>query len=158
MIKVFISHQRADSAKAEEIAMRLRDYHQIGSYLDVIDSKLGYNGEDLAEYIRTQMGTCNQLLAVVSQATRASQWVPWEIGVATEKDFPLATFAGAYATVPEFIANWPVLRDMPAIDAYAHASKQAERTYSTRKSAFVAEAAARQYSTKSFYSDLRSRL
>lgn len=158
MIKVFISHQRADSAKAEEIARRLRDYHQIASYLDVIDSKLGYNGEDLAEYIRSQMGACTQLLAVVSQATRASQWVPWEIGVATEKDFPLATFVGTFATVPEFIANWPVLRDMQAVDAYAHASKQANRTYTTRKGAFVTEAAARKDSTRSFYTDLRQRI
>lgn len=157
MIKVFISHQRADAEKAREISLRLQEHHQISSYLDVIDTKLGYAGEDLAEYIRTQMGTCNQLLAVVSHSTKASQWVPWEIGVATEKSFPLATFANTLEAVPEFVANWPVLRSMNAVDAYAVASKSAANSFSTKRS-YLNEDNARKTSTKEFYTMLRARL
>lgn len=160
MIKVFVSHQKADTDKASEIARRLKVRHQIDSYLDVIDPRLSYNGEDLARYIRTEMGKCTQLLAVVSTATKASQWVPWEIGVATEKNFPLATFADTFSKVPEFIANWPVLNSMDAVDAYAQVSKNTERDYivKRRSGTYITEASAQRSSTEKFFTDLRARI
>jgi hypothetical protein len=93
-IKVFISHQRVDALQAKAIADRLRDRHQIASYLDVMDPVIDKTGEDLTQYVRAQLGTCTQLLAVVSPATKESWWVPWEIGVASEKDYILATYGG----------------------------------------------------------------
>ena len=54
MIKVFLSHQKADSLKAAEIAQRLQSQHQIQSYLDVIDPYLGRPAEDLARHIRNE--------------------------------------------------------------------------------------------------------
>jgi hypothetical protein len=40
-MKVFISHQRADSRRATEIAAYLKQRHQIDSYLDVVDPLIG---------------------------------------------------------------------------------------------------------------------
>src|SRR6478735_11948042 len=122
MIKVFLSHQSADATTARYVARRLKDRHGIDSYLDVIDPYIGRPGEDLAAHIRAQMGRCTQLLAVVSESTKASQWVPWEIGVATEKDHPLATFSAGGALPPEFLRKWPYLRTDFDLDQYALAS------------------------------------
>ena len=78
MIKVFISHQSADATTARLLASRLKVHHSIDSYLDVIDPYINRSGEDLAAHIQEEMGKCTQLLAVVSEATKASQWVPWK--------------------------------------------------------------------------------
>lgn len=157
-MRVFLSHQKADSQKAAEIAMRLRTRHGIESYLDVIDPYLGKGGEDLASHIRAQMATCTQLLAVVSYSTKESQWVPWEIGVATEKDFPLATFADYVSAIPEFLAAWPYLRNMDDVDQYAMASKAAARTFAAKRAVTASFSEAQRAGTKTFFSDLRSRL
>lgn len=158
MIKVFLSHQSRDSTSARSIAMHLRVHHGIDCYLDVIDPYINKPGEDLADHIRTQMGSCTQLLAVVSDQTRASQWVPWEIGVATEKDFPLATFSTDGMKPPEFLQKWPYLRNMPDLDRYAVASKEAERSYVRKRSSSLSESASRSSSTRDFYTTLRASL
>lgn len=157
MIKVFLSHQQADAITASQIERRLRIHHSIESYLDVIDPYLLQDGEDLAAYIREKMGACTQLLAVVSNATRGSQWVPWEIGVATEKKFPLATFSAGGVAPPEFLQKWPYLTTDFDIDRYAMASKSANITFASKRMR-LAESIAREQATTDFFSILRSSL
>jgi hypothetical protein len=156
-IKVFLSHQRADSVKAAEISTRLSSKHGIQSYLDVIDPYLGKPGEDLARHIRAEMSKCTQLLAVVSYNTKESQWVPWEIGVATEKDFPLATFANYTSAVPEFLRAWPYLRTLEDVDKYAEASKRGDYVVITKRST-LNEGLAKRAGSETFFSDLRRSL
>jgi hypothetical protein len=155
LIKVFLSHQSADAATAAHVARRLKNLHNIDSYLDVIDPYIGRPGEDLAAHIRAQMEKCTQLLAVVSEATKTSQWVPWEIGVATEKDYPLATYAAGNAFPPEFLRKWPYLRTDAHLDQYAIASKTARDTFVRKRSSNLEEGAARSSSTSEFYATLR---
>ena len=158
MIKIFLSHQAADSITAAYVARRLRDHHQIESYLDVIDPYINSRGEDLASHIRSQMGRCTQLLAIVSDATKASQWVPWEIGVATEKDYPLATYSAGFASPPEFLRKWPYLRSDADIDLYARTSKAADQVFIRKRSTTFSDAAARTTSTGEFFAMLRAGL
>lgn len=157
MIKVFLSHQSADSLLATRIAARLWQNHDITSYLDVIDPYIGGRGEDLALHIQTEMDKCTQLLAIVSDATRQSQWVPWEIGVATEKDYPLATFSTGATLPPEFLRKWPYLRTDADLDAYARRSKNAERSFEEKRRTVTA-GVARMRSTSEFFSGLRADL
>lgn len=157
-MKVFLSHQKMDSAKAAEIRQRLLNHHGIDSYLDVIDPYLDSSGQDLAMHIRLQMSKCTQLLAVVSYATRESQWVPWEIGVATEKNFPLATFANYSSAVPEFLRAWPYLKTIDDVDQYAHASKAGQRAYMLKRVINPNEELAKRAEIDTFFSDLRTRL
>jgi len=158
MIRVFISHQQADSLLAAQISQHLKFHHKISSYLDVIDPTI-IRGEDLADHIRRHMSDCTQLIAVVSKATCASQWVPWEIGIATEKDYPLATYSGSGANPPEFLQKWPYLRNFEDLDNYASVSKAAEKTLKERQSmATESVQASTTISTRQFYSQLRSKL
>jgi len=157
VIKVFLSHQSADAPRAGQIAARLKARHDIDSYLDVIDPYINRRGEDLADHIQLEMDKCTQLLAVVSESTKHSQWVPWEIGVATEKDYPLATFLAAGSVVPEFLRKWPVLRTDDHVDQYARASKLAVNSF-IQKRATLSEGVARLRSTREFFSTLRAGL
>ena len=155
-MKVFISHQQKDSEYATAIAFRLRSAHSIDSYLDVIDPKLTQAGEDLGDHLRHEMAQCTQLLAVVSIKTKESWWVPWEIGIATEKDYPLATYCGDGTMVPEYLKKWPYLRTPSDVDEYARASKLAAQHFS-RKS-YLGEDSARHSSSAEFYRTLRAAL
>ncbi|WP_331375445.1 toll/interleukin-1 receptor domain-containing protein [Sinorhizobium chiapasense] len=156
MIKVFISHQAADGLLAADIARRLKTRHEIDSYLDLIDPNI-QKGEDLALHIQTEMGKCTQLLAVVSEKTQQSWWVPWEIGVATEKDYPLATYAEGATRPPEYLRKWPYLRSHADLDLYAKASRAAQRSL-IQKRATLNEGVARFRATRDFYSILRKDL
>lgn len=82
-MKIFLSHQKADSELTARIAARLKVNHGLDCYLDLIDPYVNGSVERLADHIRNEMGRCTQLLAVVSPSTANSQWVPWEIGMAT---------------------------------------------------------------------------
>ena len=156
-MKVFISHKKEDSDIAKAVEARLRVNHGIDSYVDVIDAKLARSGESLGEYLRTEMGNCTQLIAVVSASTKLSWWVPWEIGIATEKDFPLATFLGDGTTPPEYLQKWPYLRTLGDVDHYAVASTDADRTFRVRKYT-ITEDSARRVSTNDFFRSLRASL
>lgn len=142
---------------ATNIAARLSQRHGIASYLDVVDLEAHKAGDALGEYVRMQMSACTQLLAVVSEATKSSWWVPWEIGVATEKDFPLATFAGGRAILPEYLRRWPYLQSDADIDRYAEASKAANQSRLV-KSHTADAASARRTSTQQFFRTLRGSL
>jgi hypothetical protein len=124
-------------------------------YLDVIDT--GASGDDLADHTRRRLGECSDLMAVVSIKTKASWWVPWEIGVATEKEYPLATYASENCEIPEYLQKWPYLSTMAHIDQYVRVRQQAEqaiqrayphKTASARQPLFV----------KQFHASLKSAL
>lgn len=140
---------------AAQVARRLLAVHGIVSYLDVIDPYVNGSAESLADHIRTEMGKCTQLLAVVSSATLASQWVPWEIGVATEKNFPLATYTGTYALPPEFLRKWPYLKNDADLDAYARASLNARNFRETYKKYSADSVVGARAATSYFFTELR---
>lgn len=156
-IKVFISHKQEDAAAAAAIEARLKTAHRIDCYLDVLDPSIGKTGEELARYVRDKLSSCTQLLAVVTAATKESWWVPWEIGVASEKEYPLATYGGT-ATLPDFLKKWPVLRSEQDLDAYARASLAADRERGVLETRAMSTASVRQAATREFYRSLRASL
>ena len=155
-VKVFISHKQEDAQQAGLVAKYLQA-NGLGVYLDTIDSQLERTGPDLAQYIRSQLERCTQLLAVISAKTRASWWVPWEIGVATEKERFLASFVSDYASVPEYLVKWPYLRTQADLDVYIRESKNAERLVEDRiKKSSVGNPRAEGF--RSFHTSLRASL
>ncbi|WP_435012484.1 toll/interleukin-1 receptor domain-containing protein [Xanthomonas arboricola] len=156
-MKIFISHQRADSTCAVRISKRLSEVHGISSYLDVIDPSTPKSAEELAEHVQRELGKCSQLLTVVSAATQSSWWVPWEIGIATEKNFPLSTYSEGQTPLPEYLKKWPYLRSESDIDKYAEASKYADTNLLNKRS-YLAEGAARTSATQLFYTKIRASL
>lgn len=90
---------------------------KIDSYLDTLDTSVR-RGSELADYLRNRIATCSHLLVVVSTATAKSWWVPWEIGVASERLMPLASFSSPDATLPEYLRAWPYLRTSTDVQKY----------------------------------------
>ncbi|MER9001167.1 MAG: toll/interleukin-1 receptor domain-containing protein [Mesorhizobium sp.] len=154
-VKVFISHKQEDSYQATYVAERLRA-GGLDVYLDVIDAQLRKGGPELADYIRDQLAQCTQLLAVISAKTQASWWVPWEIGVATEKERFLASFVADNSQVPEYLLKWPYLRTSMDLDKYISESKRAQSLVETRVQ--KGEADARRTGFRSFHTSLRASL
>jgi hypothetical protein len=126
MVKVFVSHKREDSHQAVALGERLR-LNGLDFYLDVVDSVEVKDGPEMSDYIRVQMSECTQIIAIISPATQNSWWVPWEIGVATEKNFPIASYASQnISNPPTYLTKWPRLRTASDIDLYARESKALE--------------------------------
>lgn len=156
MAKVFISHKQEDAETASDIATYIKA-KGLDVYLDVIDTQLGKDGPDLADYIRAQLEKCTQLLAVLSAQTRVSWWVPWEIGVATEKERFLASFLAGQTTVPDYLQKWPYLRTRQDLDRYVEESKRAELLIESRiRGGYPTTARAAGF--RSFHSSLKAAL
>lgn len=63
MIKLFLSRQTGESLTVTNMAQRLRPYHRIPYYLDVIDAFVCRGVGDLLSHIRGQMSMYTQPLA-----------------------------------------------------------------------------------------------
>ena len=133
-MKVFLSHKQQDEPIAAAIAHRLRTQHDVDCYLDVFDPHASKAGDALGDYIRYRLGQCSDLMAVVSDRTKESWWVPWEIGVATEKDHPISTFAGDQCELPTYLKKWPYLRTMRDVDVYVGTRRKVDRERYRKKS------------------------
>lgn len=153
-MKVFVSHKKEDQYIAGAVAERLsRNGAQV--YLDVIDPDAHKAGDDLADYIRAALSTCTDLMAVVSTKTKESWWVPWEIGVASEKEYPLSTFAGENCELPLYLKKWPYLRSLADIDTYVRVSKVARSNITTRYG-YKTASQIQPLFVKEFYTTLRA--
>jgi len=125
-IKVFISHKNTDTSLANRVSSRVR-HNGLETYLDTIDDALLKDGPELAELLLARMGECHQLIAVVSTETKDSWWVPWEIGVGSEKGFRMASYSESYVSLPTYLRKWPDLHSDRHIDLYCEYSKRTER-------------------------------
>lgn len=157
--KVFISHKDTDAVVARRVAQRIRT-HGLEVYLDVIDPTLRKDGPDLADYLLTKMSQCQQLIAIISRETQDSWWVPWEIGVGSEKNFRMATYATASASsIPDYLRKWPILKSEADVDTYCKTSnkscnsQQISEPYKGRTTASF-----QKKFSHSFHKDLRSAL
>lgn len=157
--KIFVSYQQKDAAIATHVHARLRTMHSLDAYLALIDHEITSTGDQLGDHIRAELGKCTHLLAVVSANTKESWWVPWEIGIATEKAFPISTYAGGYTTLPEYLRKWPYLNNDVELDLYASVIKTAALYKSIRKSSStLTESAASIEETQYFYKSIKEKL
>jgi hypothetical protein len=152
--KVFISHKNEDKQTAETIAARL--YRGgLDVYIDSIDPQLNKDGPDLADHLRGKLEECTQLLAVISHITQASWWVPWEIGVATEKERFLASYISGGASVPEYLRKWPYMRSYSELDIYIQRSKTIQQGVDDRVLRGNTRAASRSTGFREFHRSLK---
>lgn len=123
-MKVFISHQQKDAVEAKMVYDTLRR-SGVDAYLDLLDSSLMKDGQRLTEHIMSQITESTDVIAVVSDNTKESWWVPFEIGVATDKPRPIATYICGPVLLPEYLDFWPQLRTQSDIVKYV----QKRRSY-----------------------------
>jgi len=117
---VFISHRTADDAKAQALAARLKVSHNITSYLDHFDPEAKSTSE-ITDLIVSRINVCTHLMALITNATVGSWWVPFEIGVARQGDRRITSFDASSVKLPEFLAEWPVMTNESELDLFAEA-------------------------------------
>ena len=150
-MRVFISHKNEDARRAADLAAILRAA-RVDCYLDTLDTSVR-RGPELADYLRKRIATCSHLLVVVSTATAKSWWVPWEIGVASERLMPLASFSSPDASLPEYLRAWPYLRTPSDVRKYI-----AEIKRTSLESRLAAGGSTGRAAWTQFHHDLKLRL
>ena len=156
-IRVFVSHQRKDSSLASHVASQIQ-LNGLDTYVDVIDDALVKDGHQLANHLLARMSECQQLMAVVSTATKESWWVPWEIGVGSEKGFRMASYSEQYVVLPSYLKKWPELHSNADITEYCSLSKEIDLQIRNQQQRAVLSEQARLNIRKSHASDFHTRL
>jgi hypothetical protein len=105
---VFLSHKREDTEATLRIANYLRN-SGILCYVDVLDPTIK-STDDLTALVCDRIHKCTHLMAVVSNYTTQSWWVPFEIGVGTEIDRRITSYQLTAVALPDFLKKWPILR------------------------------------------------
>ncbi len=93
---IFISHKSSDKKIARIISKQLED-KGYGVYLDENDLLLQMaaqekDNERVVEAIKTGINDSQHILVIVSDETRESWWVPYEIGIADSYDKNILSF------------------------------------------------------------------
>lgn len=117
---VFVSHRTADDAKAQALAHRLFTKHNIKCYLDHFDP-VASTTREITTLIVGRINICTHLMALVTNATVGSWWVPFEIGVARQGDRRITSFDASTVALPEFLTEWPVMTTEAHLDLFAEA-------------------------------------
>lgn len=119
---VFISHRTVDDELAKAAYNRLKSYHQIECYIDDIDKQLAdaRGTAEITQLIVDRLRSCTNLLAIVTENTGGSWWVPFEVGVAREAPRVITSLTNQTdRQLPEYLLEWPRLRGDSAIDTFA---------------------------------------
>lgn len=114
---VFISHRTADDALATHVFAHLTR-HGIHCYLDNLDRE-AHTTNDITALILSRMSLTSHLIAVVTQNTAGSWWVPFEIGVATESAKRIASYTRVRVLLPEYLLKWPALESDSDLNTFA---------------------------------------
>lgn len=123
MFKVFISHKQEDSVIAEMICKNLNELG-VQAYLDLLDYEICAKGKELTEHIKKRLNNCSDILVVMSNKTEESWWVPFEIGMAAQKDFPVVSYLVDNVELPDYLDYWPRLRKSSDLIKYVDAKKK----------------------------------
>jgi hypothetical protein len=149
-----------DRAYAISINTRLIQAN-IKTYLDVLDAE-SQTTDDITGVITRNISECTHLLAVVSEKTALSWWVPFEIGEATITNRRICSFKTGPTELPLYLDKWPKLSSEKDIEFFI----DAYRNESTLKRSMSLESVTGSESVRSvnrtnadrFHTDLKSRI
>lgn len=151
-MKIFISHKQEDSDTANRLASELRSLG-IPYYLDILDSTVTTSGKALTEHIKSNLNDCTDIIVIMSEATRFSQWVPFEVGMSAQNDMPTATFLKSNVSLPEFLEYWARLKYPSDIAKYVSTRREVQDEYVRYDMAQTTKS-----QTERFYDVLKRRL
>ena len=110
---VFVSHKQEDEDLALEVYRCIETYG-LKPWIDIKDPTITGDGPDLDAKIQGIIVNSFSLLAVVSDATQHSWWVPFEVGIAFDEQCLLASFVKAPTDrlkLPSFLSKHPRLKN-----------------------------------------------
>lgn len=107
---VFVSHKSDDKDLALQVFRCIEDSGLV-PWIDEEDPAVHGDGPRLGNYIRGIIENSMSLLAVVTDVTQESWWVPFEIGIAFDQSCLLASYAEQDYGLPSFLLSNPRIRD-----------------------------------------------
>ena len=122
---IFISHKREDKKAAIDIGKYLTETVGVHIYLDILDEKLQKatqieNDKLIVESIKEGLECSTHLLCLVSDKTRLSWWVPYEIGIADIKKLNIASLKlNTTDDIPSFLKIQPAFYNVDEFVRYA---------------------------------------
>ena len=154
-MKVFISHKDADSLQAL-LLKRAFENEGVSAYLDVLDSSINGGGKTLTEHIKGQLNQCTDIIVLMSEATKYSWWVPFEIGMSAQIDMPTASYLKENVVLPSYLSYWPRLKTINDVSTYVSVRKKTERTLNEQYSNFELSSVSnrRKIETPIFYENI----
>lgn len=72
-----------------------------------MDNSITVTGEKLTKHIKGKLNECSDILVVMSENTKSSWWVPFEIGMAAQKDLPTVSYLQSGIVLPDYLSYWP---------------------------------------------------
>jgi hypothetical protein len=119
---VFLSHKKEDKSATLTIAAYLKTKDVI-CYVDAFDPEL-QTTDDITAILMRRIRTCTHIMAVVSNYTQSSWWVPFEVGVASEADKRITSYQLSVVQLPEFLKKWPILKTQNDLDKFVELYKK----------------------------------
>jgi len=154
---IFISHKKEDKNKALDIHCYLKEKN-VNSYIDVLDPSITY--ENVAQRIIEQLRKATHLIVVFSEHTKGSMWVPFELGVAYERNNGIGIYLwpdSAYSPIylPEYLNEFPIMENWNDLDKYIELYRESIIIMESR--GFVKSASIENYAQR-FIDELKSKL
>lgn len=156
-MKVFISHKREDERYALLIKCAFDVLH-VDAYLDVLDTSISEGGEALTDHIKDQLNGCTDIIVVMSEATKYSWWVPFEIGMAAQIDMPTATYLTSSVVLPDYLAYWPRLQSVSDVATYVSVRREVADRIQKRYPYTYSQSVHRPIETAWFYDEVKRKL
>lgn len=148
-MSVFLSHRTIDDEYAAAIAEFLRS-RSVPVFLDGVNEAA--SAKQITETVERAVGASQCILVLMTERTRGSWWVPFEIGLGRGSDKWLSTYRFGQIELPEYLHMLPVLQSCEDLDSFAatyHASV-------ARSGSFVA--GSRRQEAGRFHADLKAAL
>lgn len=155
-MKVFISHKNEDSAQAVVLQTAF-EKNGVTSYLDVLDSSIDSGGKSLTDHIKENLNTCTDIIVIMTDNTKYSWWVPFEIGMSAQVDMPTASFLKSDVILPSYLSYWPRLKTAADVDKYVAVRKQIEQQMQQQYGRYEFSSH-RATETREFYAALKKEL
>lgn len=156
-MKVFISHKQEDYLTAL-LLKHAFDRLDIDTYIDVLDSAIADGGQGLTDHIKQQLNTCTDIIVVMSESTKRSWWVPFEIGMAAQIDMPTATYLTSSVQLPDYLEYWPRLKSISDVATYVSVRKQVAEQVRKQYPYSYLEGTLSRIETPTFYDQLKQEL
>lgn len=159
---VFISHKKQDSLTAQNIQKILKQ-NDIESYLDITDPE-SMGTDNITQVITKNIKKSTHLIAVVSDITQQSWWVPFEIGEATIAEKRIATYHIGNVKLPEYLDNWPEMRRESELYLFINAYREEQKVgneiygFATNRKGIFESAGQTSGRAESFHQNLKKKL
>lgn len=150
--QIFISYYHGDYVLASQINAELERLG-IQTHLEKLTSNK-LSSEILTDRLKTCIRDSSDLLVVMSESTKNSWWVPFEIGMAADEDLPTATYLVQSAYLPEYLDYWPRLKSIYDLLIYV----QEIRKRKIKPQLACESSGGPRYTTNAFYTDLKRAL